>query len=379
MKMDFCFFILDTKNQKTYLIRSPENLIIGSIVHFYLNKDKYTQLYSEMFSPLFVVEPEFSGVIEIAMCKKKSISKFHSSLKSYTFKKQLLIIKNGKFNIYDMKMKDNMNLCEYETKAQVQMDILPQTNPFIFALEKLDSRKLRDLNAQAMKESLISEADEARYDELRTHGNPLAHAKSREVYAETVIIEEKKASKGIFREFFESFLGGSKRKKEERITLACDSEMKRRQWTLTLSYFITQCTKAHIRQKQSFGGKDSNWNTHEDMYFKHSFPTEMGGELSSLERRKKKNKPSLSLKNAPQDNPDFYDVYAKEGESKEINPQSSEHVTEEVKKYYDSSHPQHTEIPKNSRPLQTQQDRNNLPLITEPDANNPLGKFSLMS
>ncbi len=70
-----------------------------------------------------------------------------------------------------------------------------------------------------------------------------------------------------------------------------------------------------------------------------AFHTEIGWEAHLVERRKKKNKPSLTLKNALQDNPDFYDIYAREGESKQINQPSTEQMIEEVRKYYKAKQP----------------------------------------
>ena len=386
IKLEFCFFILDKKNQKTYLIRSPDNLIIGSIIHFYLHKDKYTHIYDDILSPLYVVEPEFSGVIEIAMCKKKSIGRYHSSLKSYTFKKQFLIMKNGKFNIYDMKLKDNINLAEYEVKQKAELDILPQTNPFVFTLEKLDSKKLRELNLQALREGLISEVEEdGTYTEKTGRGHnqrqkQLRGKDTEALHSEHIGIEEKKSPKSYLQSFFKGLVGGgAKKKKEERVMLACDTETKRRQWTLTLNYFISQNTKALIKPKLLGGIKDSLLNTYEEVSFKPHQHNEIGGgELSMIDKRKKKNKPSLTFKNSPQDNPDFYDVYSKECEP--LQGQAGSHKPMQgggidLQKHYSQGRLQNTEslISKNKKGLMTQLDKNNMPLITEPDVNNPLG------
>lgn len=378
IKLEFCFFILDKKNQKTYLIRSPDNLIIGSIIHFYLHKDKYTHIYDDILSPLYVVEPEFSGVIEIAMCKKKSIGRFHSSLKSYTFKKQFLIMKNGKFNIYDMKLKDNINLAEYEVKQKADLDILPQTNPFVFALEKLDNKRLRELNLQAMRGGLINEAEEYGLYSDKTARD----FDQRQKQAKCLDSEyEEKKSKSFLQSFLKGLVGGgAKKRKEERITLACDTETKRRQWTLTLNYFISQNTKALGRPKVLPGAKDSLMNTYEEVTLKPQQNNEFGGDMSSVEKRKKKNKPSLTFKNTPQENPDFYDVYGKEAESSQgkfdpFKPIQGE--GSELQQDYNPNRMQNTEtvVSKNKKPMITQLDKNNMPLITEPDANNPLGIF----
>ena len=394
IKLDFCFFILDKKNKKTYLIRSPDNLIIGSIIHFYLHKDKYNHIYDDILSPLYVVEPEFSGVVEIAMCKKKSIGRFHSSLKSYSFKKQFLIMKNGKFNIYDMKLKDNINLAEYEVKYKADLDILPQTNPYVFALEKLDHKRLRELNLQVIRENLICEAEEVGMNaEKANYGDQqqkYARGKNDKQADADFAADEKKSPISYFQSFFKGLVGGgTKKKKEERVILACDSETKRRQWALTLNYFISHDVKTNARPKSSAGAKDSVLNSYEELTLKSNLHTTEsgGGDYFSGDRRKKKNKPSLTFKNTLQQNPDFYDVYSKELDSNNNrldrqaeNSQPMQGAMMHLNKDYNPSRVQNTDtlISKNKKGMSTQQDKSNMPLITEPDVNNPLGKMQFI-
>jgi hypothetical protein len=83
---------------------------------------------------------------------------------------------------------------------------------------------------------------------------------------------------------------------------------------------------------------------------KGSFHTEFDT-APKTEKRKKKNKPSITLKNNHQNNPDFYDVYVSENCKEKENVQ-----TQPVER-------------------ETGSERQNMPLITEPDANNPLGIY----
>lgn len=383
-KLEFCFFILDRKNQKTYLVRSPDNLIIGSIIHFYLHREKYTHL-NELFSPSFTFEPEFSGVIEIAMCTKKSIGKFHSNLKSYAFRKQFLIMKNGKFNIYDMKVKDNVSLSEFEVKREDQLDILPQTNPYVFTLEKSENQKF-------MQEGFINEVDED--VNIQSHHqqtnmrktmepNHVGHDRQNDqnaepYYADLVFVEEKKQTRSFIHNFFRSLV--TPKKKTEKITLACDTETKRRQWILTLNYFIMNHLRVNNRTK-IFTTKDSFLNTHEDVNLRSSFQNEQHTDSNpnsgTVEKKKKKNKPSISFKNTLQENSDFYDVYdSKDNQSNSNQLQDFSPTNQSFQKSIDSKLVQKTEGTPSHRikpsAIQTEKS-NNLPLITEPDINNPLG------
>ena len=106
----------------------------------------------------------------MATCKKKSIGKFHSSLRSYSFKKQFLIMKGGKFSIYEMKVKDNVDLSEFEIKQEQELDILPQTNPFVFTLGRLDNHRVRELNTNFMRDSLVQETEEDWYTPQQREG-----------------------------------------------------------------------------------------------------------------------------------------------------------------------------------------------------------------
>lgn len=358
-RLDFCFFILDTKNQKTYLIRSPDNMLIGTIIHFYLHKEKYFSLYGEILSPVLCSEPEYSGVIEIAACRKKNIDKYHSTLKSYTFKKQLLIIKNGKFNIYEMKVKDNLKISELAVRAEERLDIIPQTNPFIFTLEK-DTSKGREVGSTNLRGSIIEE-EYGRFNQtVKVNGLSSPNGMSSPKQMGSPISMEKKGAISSIQSFFQNLVGGKKDKKPEKVTLACDTEMKKKQWILTLNYYITSYMKS-LNAAKLFNPKESVLQTYEDaganpygLTFsgsKGSFHTEF--DAAKTERRtKKKNKPSITLRNTQQNNPDFYDVYAgdnnkeKESVQQQIQPRNGEAASE----------------------------RQNLPLLTEPDANNPLGK-----
>ena len=359
-KLDFCFFIVDKKNQKTYLIRSPENILIGTIIHFYLHKEKYFSLYGELLSPVLCSEPEYSGVIEIAACRKKNIDKYHSTLKSYSFKKQLLIIKNGKFNIYEMEVKDNLKISEFSVKAEDRLDIIPQTNPYIFTLEK-DTTKSREIggNKQLFRESIIEEEPEKLSQTMKCSVMSPSHGNNHFKQLNSPTAAEKRGTMSSIQNFFQSLVGGKKERKNEKVTLACDTEMKKRQWMLTLNFFISADLKCSARTKP-FNPRESIVQTHED-----SGSTGSGGMIGSNnrasfhtefdsarggEKRKKKNKPSITLKHNQLDNIDFHDVYASENVAEKENLQNQ--LADK-------------ELPS---------DKNSMPLMTEPDANNPLGK-----
>lgn len=65
------FFLYDKSSKKHYLIRSEESLIIMSIISFY-NKtlgsiDKGDKIHMAELAQFY---SEYSGIIEIALCKK---------------------------------------------------------------------------------------------------------------------------------------------------------------------------------------------------------------------------------------------------------------------------------------------------------------------
>ena len=85
-------------------------------------------------------------------------------------------------------------------------------------------------------------------------------------YADLVFIEEKEKkppSRGFFSSIFKSFMAPKKRK-TTKITLACDTDMKRRQWMLTVNYFITQYLRNHSKTRVA-AGRDNTLQTHEDV------------------------------------------------------------------------------------------------------------------
>lgn len=97
-----CFFIVDQNNYKTYLIKSNECDVLISVINFYISKSKSNInfpnfLNNSLIHILESVEPYYSGMIDIASCKKNDSSDFHSDLKKYSFKKYFAEIKSSNF------------------------------------------------------------------------------------------------------------------------------------------------------------------------------------------------------------------------------------------------------------------------------------------
>jgi hypothetical protein len=167
--------------------------------------------------PFLNNEPEYSGIIEVASAKSKSISKFHSSLKSYTFKKQFLIIKNGFFNVYEMKTKDNLNLIEFETKPLTSYDLMPQTNPYVFTMQRLSDYNPMEYISSKSKQHNLKSIQENDFMQMMTdHRNQ--HSKlskgnesSSPHYEDLVIIEEKKKNSSFFSSLFKKFTFSKKK------------------------------------------------------------------------------------------------------------------------------------------------------------------------
>lgn len=92
------FFVLDSSTDSTFLLNSPDYLDIQFIIQFYFLQSNVKQkcLSRIINNNLQNFDPEFGGIVEIAYCKKEHINYYHSSFKSFTFKKQYLQIKNGK-------------------------------------------------------------------------------------------------------------------------------------------------------------------------------------------------------------------------------------------------------------------------------------------
>ena len=60
------------------------------------------------------------------------------------------------------------------------------------------------------------------------------------------------------------------KKKIDNIVLSCDTEIKRRQWILTINFFTQLALKNLHRSKMSFT-KESVLNTNEDQFLRSSF------------------------------------------------------------------------------------------------------------
>jgi len=363
-KQDYLFFVIDKETKKTYLIKSIDNLLIGSIIHFYAIKDNPAKVAAYGLETQENNDPEYSGVIEIAVCKKNSISKYHSSLKSYTFKKQFLIIKHGRFTIFDMKIKDNINLSEYNANVQTQLNILPQPNQFIFSLQKTykNNNLLQPNITPRGGTTNINSISGHRSDPAHNEGaktnfysSPKSHQESfgglNPVYEDLKVVEYKNANpRGGF---FSSILGmiSSSRKKYEKIVLACDTEMKRRQWILTLKYF-SQIAQRNVL-KASFNREDFG-SMYEDTHLtKNSFHHE----LDNNDKSKKRRKAPISFKPKAAHNPDFVNVYQDGGDIDDQKDADNEKIQPEDIE---------DRIPGSKR---------SLPLMTEPDASQRLGNL----
>jgi len=361
-RSDYLFFIVDKVNHKTYLIRSPDNTIIGSIIHFYMLKENPNKPEAQGLRPLLNSDPEYSGVIEIAVCKKTCINRYHSSLKPYSFKKQFLIIKQGRFNIYEMKTKDNLNLLDYEAQINTNYDLFPQTNQFVFTLEKVQNPALHQLTIKSPSNLAPIQESEGI---MKTHEfmSPRFNMEfPMNNYEDLKVIEYKNSmSKGFFSNIF-SKIQQSTRKKSHKIVLASDTELKRRQWVLTLKFF-SQLAQSSLF-KSSFS-KDSGIISQDDpLTSKNSFQNETLGETVPDQRSnklKKKKQSSISFKQKPAYNPDFIDVYKSEDTKETPRELNNEKIN-----------PQDIEVMEPAAGVAGNNSKKSLPLMTEPDASQRL-------
>jgi len=368
-KLDYLFFLVDKVTHKTYLFKSPDNTIIGSIIHFYILKENPNRPDAQGLRQMLNNDPEYSGVIEIAVCKKTSINKYHSSLKPYTFKKQFLVIKNGKLNIYEMKTKDNLDLLDYEAKIDQNHDFFLQSNQFIFSIEKNQNSYPHELiGRNHVQSNLMSIHENERPVTLGGskagfYLSPKANQDNFGIfnsnYEDLKVVEYKNSqSKGFFSNIFKKIQ--SAKKKDHKIIMACDTELKRRQWILTLKFF------SHLAQSNLFRSsfsKDSGISCQEDsLNSKNSFQNDINPLTTeyneSKNRPKKKKQSSISFKQKAVHNPDFFDVY--KSEEKKISVEDKGKLT-----------PRDIEVRPN--PL-----KKSLPLMTEPDASQRLDSEEIL-
>jgi hypothetical protein len=313
--------------------------------------------------PLLNSDPEYSGVIEIAVCNKGSINRYHSSLKPYTFKKQFLIIKQGRFNIYEMKTKDNLNLLDYEAQINQNYDLFPQTNQFVFSLEKTQNPTLHQMMVKSPQYNSLAPIQETDpHDGVMRTNEFISPRFNTEFhgYEDLKVVEYKNSmSKGFFSNIFSKIQ--QSRKKNHKIVLASDTELKRRQWVLTLKFF-SQLAQSSLF-KSSFS-KDSGISSQEDpLTSKGSFQNEINPTLNDgapdqrSNKLKKKKQSSISFKQKPAYNPDFIDVYKSE---------DMKETPREVNK--EKLSPRDIEV----KPNNNTNSKKSLPLMTEPDASQRL-------
>lgn len=96
------FFIVDQITYKTYLIKSNESDVLISVINFYISKSKSSINFPNLLNNSLIhilesVEPYYSGMIDVASCKKSDSNDFHSDLKKYSFKKYFAEIKSSNY------------------------------------------------------------------------------------------------------------------------------------------------------------------------------------------------------------------------------------------------------------------------------------------
>ena len=384
------FFILDLTNFKIYLVRSDESLAILSVINFYISKNKtaaINQNPTSLIQIIETVEPYYSGIIEIACCKKKDLNTFHSDLKSYSFKSQFLEIKSNKLLIYQYSLKDSLNLLEYDLKVpkNSQEDL---HQGYMFSLEKKSTpHNANDLemenNLKSMKESFVV------FNTLYTHENnninstpihekppsflkpeesPNVNKNFKSSFNNNILqnqhfndleiidekdegINEKRRKGGTGKSSFKEFLMKLTNKKSEKVFLTADSEFKRKEWVFSLNYYKTLILKDLIKKKNDAAGIKTN--THE----------------STVQMKTPKNnffKSSILDKNA--NNPDFYDVFSPnnndEGGGKQLNNNNNNNNNKILR---------NQEIP-----IKSHKTYKNAPVFfTEPDGAKNLGIISI--
>ena len=395
------FFIVDLVNLKTYLIRSDESLAILSVINFYISKNKNSNKpnANSLIQIIETVEPYYSGIIEIACCKKNDLTNFHSDLKSYSFKSQFLEIKSNKLLIYKYSLKDSLNISDYDLKLQ-ENGANNKSQGFMFSLEKKTGPATPGLPLESeinnsMKESFVvfnTIGTNEHNDKIEPNNNkkevmmqknnptpkilvkpnknfelsPKNQKTEKKIQNEThfneleVIYEKEeghnnneKKKKGSttgtsFKDFFLKLAG----KKNEKVFLAADTEFKRKEWVFSLNYYKTLILKDLISKKN-----DGNVSKHESM--------------NGMKHEKKINnlfKSSLVEKSG--NNPDFYDVFSPnnendEGLSLKKNNELQTHDNQTKKHEILNTHMNLTKPIKNTR---------NAPgLFTDPDAARNLG------
>lgn len=288
-----CFFIVEQNSGKTYLLKSDESLAILSVINFYKCKKKNSTSLTKnnensLIQIIETVEPYYSGVIEIACCKQKNTTNFHSDLKSYSFKSNFLEIKANKLLIHQFSLKDSISLLDFELKMQEAKDKDdPPSSLFPFFLEKKNINSTKD--EVNKKQNEMKDNSFVVFNTLPENQEP--HSKHLEVIYEKDepgVIKEKE--NGKFSRF-KDFLKRISKKKQEKLVLAADSEFKRKEWIFSLNYYKTLILKNILKldkikpQTESFQIKSPINNANVN-FFK-----------SSLHEKSSKN-------------PDFYDVFA---------------------------------------------------------------------
>ncbi|KAL4504071.1 hypothetical protein ABPG72_022701 [Tetrahymena utriculariae] len=280
------FFLFDKSSNKSYLIRSEESITIMSIISFH-NKtvalnDKNDKDLNAKLSNFPDYYRQYSGIIEIAMCDKKSINLSYTNFNQFSFKKQYLIIDQGKCKIYNIKQKDKINLMEYEIKLDPKLPHTPLC-PYSFMLEKTvkpdqgnaeEEAKKKEEQMQSQHSSVVvfNPSNNTINNENNKMQNKLSYInlgeKSLKNEITTNILspkvlqyncqqnnqqqtsknQQQSSKQGFFFKIFQKIY----KKTPDRLIVAADSEYMRKQWIFTINFHKTMLVRMKKKNKSSF-------------------------------------------------------------------------------------------------------------------------------
>ncbi|KAL4486794.1 hypothetical protein ABPG72_006626 [Tetrahymena utriculariae] len=332
------FFVVDTKEKKTYLIRSEESMEVISVITILNNKKNNLEILkqNDIYKYIENVDLEYTGIIDVAICKRNCINVFHSNLKNYTFKRQYLSIRQGNFMIYNVKTKDTLDLQQYNLIVDQNLPYA-QSNPYQFALEKIQDHETTSQQAEKKTQKLgqlakieekkgnytiENEADKEEgsivafntqqvdinieYEKKisTTQNNNNNNSNNKQVSADA----QNKKSEGFFSKIFKRIT----EKKPDRLILASDSEYKRKQWIFTINFY-----KSIILKIQN--GEKIRFQTEENVN-KHSILSQQAALYKYQQTKQKNNFDDLGLGkglNDIDDQDDYYNVFNHQNDRKE--------------------------------------------------------------
>ncbi|EAR82779.3 hypothetical protein TTHERM_01082890 (macronuclear) [Tetrahymena thermophila SB210] len=332
------FFVVDTKEKKTYLIRSEESMEVISVITILNNKKNNLDVLkqNDIYKYIENVDLEYTGIIDVAICKRNCINVFHSNLKNYTFKRQYLSIRQGKFMIYNVKTKDTLDLQQYNLIVDQNLPYA-QSNPYSFALEKIQDHetisqqaektqklgqlaKIEEKHGNYTIENQIDKEEgsivafntqqaeinieyEKKIGTTQTN-NIQNNNNNKQVSADT----QNKKSEGFFSKIFKRIT----EKKPDRLVLASDSEYKRKQWIFTINFY-----KSIILKIQN--GEKIRFQTEENVN-KHSILSQQAALYKYQQTKQKNNFDDFGLGkglNDIDDQDDYYNVFNHQNDRKE--------------------------------------------------------------